>query len=147
MLLFLPLLCRGLYVEGSLPSRVRLKLAKLLQTLFMEGKSSPWTNVIIKSKKRKSEGGSPDSKTIKVREALIQMVNDSDHCVRMCVAKIVSSLYLDVHRMEAYYQSVEATLPLLPRREQESIFEKVSQTLTKAEMVEVSEPIAFIQPL
>ena len=104
----------------------------------MEGKSRPWTNVIIKSKKRKSEG-SPESRMIDVREALIQMVDDSDHCVRMCMAKIVSSLYLDVNQMETYCQSVEAALPLLPRKEQESIFEKVSQTLTKAEMVEVND--------
>ncbi len=129
---------RGLYVEGSLFSRVRLTLAKLLQTLYLNGKGSQWTNVVIKGKKKKGEGKTEQRKIV-VREALIEMVEDADHCVRMFMAKIVSSLYLDPHRVEGYYQSMLDAPPLLPRNEQEIIFEKVSQMLTKAELLEVRE--------
>ncbi len=123
-------------MEGSLFSRVRLKLAELLQTLLLQGKCSPWTNVVVKVKKKRGEVAA-ETRVIDVKEALIQMVEDKDHCVRMCLAKIVSSLYLDPCRVEAYYKSTQEAPPLLPRNEQESIFEKVSQSLTKAEMVEV----------
>ena len=128
---------RGLYIEGSLPSRVRLKLAQLLQTLFLQGKCSSWTNLIVKSKKKKGEGPA-EVQEIGVREALIKMVEDSDHCVRMSMAKIVSSLYLDTKQGSPLPDSCDSHVLLLPMKEQESIFERVTETLHKADMVEVS---------
>lgn len=133
---------RGLYTEGSLPSRVRLKLAQLLQTLFLQGKCSSWTNLIVKSKKKKGEGPA-EVQELSVREALIQMVEDTDHCVRMCMAKIVSSLYLDTKLGRPLQQSCDSHVLLLPRKEQESVFERVTETLHKADMVEVSKAPMF----
>lgn len=112
-------------------------LAKLLQKLYLKGKSLPWTSIIVKNKKKRGEG-SPVCRNVSVGEALIQMVDDGDHCVRMCMAKMVSSLYLDAHQMDGYYQSPNTSVPLLPRKEQESIYGKILDTLNKAEMVEVS---------
>ena len=110
---------------------MRLKLAQLLQSLFFEGKCSPWTNLIVKIKKRKGEG-SAEAQQIGVREALIQMVEDSDHCVRMCMAKIVSSLYLDTKWGRPQQRSCDSHVLLLPRKEQESVFERVTETFTKS---------------
>ena len=62
-----------------------------------------------------------------LRSAVIRMVNDQDHSVRMYMARVVSSLY----------REGKGAWSLLPRPEQEEVFQQVSEMLKKAHMVQV----------
>ncbi len=68
-------------------------------------------------------------------EALVHMVNDSSHCVRMHMATVVAVLYYS--RTSSKW--VELGMgPLLPRAEQEEVFQQVTKMLQKAYQVSVS---------
>ena len=62
-----------------------------------------------------------------LRSAVVRMVNDQDHSVRMYMARAVSSLY----------REGKGVWSLLPRPEQEEAFQQVSEMLKKAHMVQV----------
>ena len=65
--------------------------------------------------------------SLPLRAALVQMVNDLDHSVRMYMAKAVSSLH----------HGGQGVWSLLPRPDQEEVFQQVSEMLKKAHMVQV----------
>lgn len=65
---------------------------------------------------------------ISPRKALVTMVNDTHHAVRMHMARVVLSLYLGDQTSQA----------LLPRSVQEETFQEVSKMLETAHMVTVS---------
>ena len=67
---------------------------------------------------------------ITLREALIRMVNDPDHSVRMHLAKVVTSLHSGV---------AGATVELLPRQDQLETFQQIYNMLRKAYMISVSQ--------
>ena len=114
---------------------MRLKLAQVLQALFEGDSSNTWTSIVVK--KRRKKGEAPIEQFLSLRDALIQMVNDSDHCVRMYMARSIATLFLEWSGGESCDRSDVSHVTLLPREEQESIFEKVSEMLKKAHMMEV----------
>ena len=65
-------------------------------------------------------------------------MNDSDHCVRVYMARSIATLFLEGCGSESCDRSVVSHVTLLPKEEQESIFENVSEMLKKAQMMEVS---------
>ena len=73
-------------------------------------------------------------------EALVRMVNDSDHAVRMHMAWAVTVLY------RSRVEGVElGAWPLLSREEQRDVFQQVNKMLQKAYLVTVS-GIAGVMP-
>jgi len=93
--------------------------------------------MIAKNKRKGETRGTPDE--VPARQALLQMLEDSDHCVRMCMARMVPALYLDTRA-----RASGRPLMLLPRKEQEDVFSEIHETLKKADTVEV---IKFILPV
>ena len=62
-----------------------------------------------------------------LQDALLMMVNDQDHAVRMHMAKVVTSLHYTAGSKE-----------LVSKEEQLEIFKKVSDMLQKAHLISVS---------
>ena len=72
----------------------------------------------------------PDSSPegVTIHEALLQMINDTDHAVRMHMAKVVTFLHCVAGGGDV----------LVSREEQLQIFQKVSDMLKKANLISVS---------
>lgn len=58
------------------------------------------------------------------------MVNSDSHCVRMHMARVVTTLF--------YCKDSDGVGSLLPRAEQEEVYEQITQMLHKAYQVSVS---------
>lgn len=82
---------RTLYNDKILPVFVRVKLVDLLTSLHAADWEGTWTSLTQRRRKRASTQS--ESHTTTIRHALITMVNDSDHSVRMHVARAITSLF------------------------------------------------------
>lgn len=69
---------------------VRLRLVDLLTSLYAADRESSWTSLIPRKKPQPSS----DSQKVQIRQALVMMIDDDDHSVRMHVAKAITSLFL-----------------------------------------------------
>ena len=120
---------RTLYTDKTLPVAVRVNLIDLLTSLYAVDRDNAWTSLTLKKKKRSS---SQAPGVVSVKQALVMMVNDSDHVVRMHVATAITSLYV-----AATVGGAQATTPstshdrlvLLSCAGQEETFERVLETL------------------
>lgn len=120
-------------MEGTLPSGVRLKLAQVIQTLFEEDRASLWSKIIVKKKRKKGDVSS--ELLLSPKEALVLMINDSDHYVRMYMAQTIATLFVKGCSTE----SCDGHVTLLHKEEQEGIFENVSKMLKKSQTMDVRE--------
>ena len=99
-------------MEGRLPAFVRIGLAKFLQVLLeLAGGSNI---VVVKD-------------DVTLREAIVCMVSDPDHAVRLHMAGAVTTLFLSNQKPRL----------LLPQKEQKATFKQISDTLDRAHVVTV----------
>ena len=132
-----PLLYRTLYNDKVLPSAVRLKFVDLLVSLHAADREGVWSSLKQRRRKRTQSQKVPESQVVTAREALVAMVNDSDHGVRMHVAKAITSLYVTTtkDRSPSSRQSSHDTVTLLSCNAQEKTFRQVYEMLQLAYVV------------
>ena len=70
-----------------------MKLVDLLTSIYAADSAAAWSNLKQRRKKRSTGQSDPKDLNMSVRQALIKMVNDSDHVLRMHVARAVTTLY------------------------------------------------------
>ena len=117
-----------------------MRLVDLLVSLHGADSAGAWS-ALTKRKRKKSKPGGPSQEppSLSVQQALIKMVNDSDHTMRMRVAQAVASLFLSTGK-ESAHTSRASDLPLpcdegrvsLSRAHQENIFQQVLGALQLA---------------
>ena len=113
---------------------MRIKLAHLIQELFEHDRSCNWTTITVK--KRKKKGESFEESSLNLRDALVQMVNDVDHGVRMHMASAIATLFVAENNRS---RSCAGHVTLLSHNEQEKTYETIEQMLHKAHLVTVSQ--------
>lgn len=120
---------RTLYEDKRFPAAVRLKLVDLLTSLHAADMQCTWTSLMQRKKK-----AHPDPSPVTIRQALVRIVNDVDHAVRMHVASSVTSLFLfSVHvRSRGDDRTLARNVVLLDRRRQEETFHQVMDSLRLA---------------
>lgn len=112
----------------------RLKLVDLLSSLHVADRDGTWTCL---TSKRRKKSDVQESKNLTVRQALIKIVNDSDHAVRMHVAKAITFLFVTTSKTTALANRLSVpvshdSVVLLSRQTQEQTFEEVLEMLQLA---------------
>lgn len=121
--------CRTLYEDKLLPAAVRLKLVDLLTSLHAADMHGSWSSLVQRKKKKGPSNSSP----VTVCQAMIRMVNDVDHAVRMNVARAVTALFLSPARSRVSdCARVTSTVLLLDQKGQEETFHQVMDSLRLA---------------
>eukprot|EP00731_Ephydatia_muelleri_P031937 Em0023g444a len=111
----------GLYLEDHLSVSTRVQLARTIRAFLEVDPQSTWMTITVKKKKKNDL----EETAVTFRDALITMVHDPDHHVRMFIARTVPIVYLADPR----------TLQLVSSECQRETFEKVSGMLQKAHQV------------
>lgn len=144
-IIFNPLpIFRTLYKDKLLPAAVRLKLVDLLSSLYAVDRENTWSSLTQrKKKKQRSESLGPH--IVSARQALVAMVNDGDHAVRMHVARAITNLFIARFRSRSSERRVSESsgvlsmsrqrIVLLSCKEQEETFQKVLEMLQPAFIV------------
>ena len=117
---------------------VRLKLADLLTSLHTADSTNTWTSLTQRKGKKRTEPHNVES--VSVGRALLHMVNDSDHQVRMHVAGAVTTLFhttasSSTHTRPANQLSESRShdgMVLLSRAGQEETFKQIMDMLQLA---------------
>ncbi len=111
-----------------------MKLVDLLTSLHAVDREGTWSSLSERKRKRAQP---QESKTVTTKEALVTMVNDSDHGVRMHVAKAITSLYITATKSKspAKTASTHPLLTLLSCGAQEKTFKQVFEMLQLAYVV------------
>lgn len=114
---------------------VRLRLVDLLSSLHSADREGKWTDLTSKKRKR-SDRGSQEAPTLSVRQALVKMVNDSDHAVRMHVAVAITSLFVTCQPMPHLSgPGSQDSVVLLSSQSQEETFQQVLEMLRLAHIL------------
>ena len=109
---------------------VRLSLVKLLTSLHSADRDSTWTHLTPK-KRKKSD--TQDSQSLTVPQAVVRMVNDVDHAVRMHVAACITSLFIATTKATNQIPGlVSHDVVLLSRQNQNKMFKEVLEVLKLA---------------
>ena len=111
----------GLYLEDHLSVSTRVQLARTIRAYLEVDPQTTWMTITVKKKKKND----PEETAVTLHDALIAMVHDPDHYVRMFIARTVPILFLANTR----------TLQLVSGDCQRETFEKVSGMLQKAHQV------------
>ena len=118
---------------------MRLKLVDLLKCLHSADRDAVWSSLCLRRKKKSAAHSDPQElDTLSPRQALVTMVNDGDHMIRMHVAKAITSLFVapgdSTVSGGGCNPSRDGTV-LLSRAAQEQTFEQVMEMLTLAHVV------------
>ena len=126
---------RTLYNDKVLPTAVRMKLVNLLTSLQAADKEGVWSGLSQRKRKRTQ---SQESQVVSAKEALVMMVNDSDHGVRMHVAKAITSLFMTTTkatRTANRFSTAPDTVALLNCSAQGETFKQVFEVLQLANVI------------
>ena len=91
-----------------------------------------WVDAVRKKRSSKDEG--EGEKMTSLKDAMISLANDVDHGVRMHMASAVTSLFF----CDSSKKSHDSHVMLLPREEQEKVYQQVLSMLQDAYQVMVS---------
>lgn len=110
-----------------LPAVVRLKLVEFMASLYAVDIDGSWTS--LQQRKRK---GQPEPEPVSVRRALVQMVDDADHAVRMHIGGAITSLYASKLPVGESTACESSSFQLFDRKKQEETFEGIMESLRMA---------------
>ena len=96
-------------------------------------RSGQWAWIDTTRKRRSVKDGGEGEKVISLKDAMISLVDDLDHGVRMYMASGVTSLFYCDSSKESHVSHVT----LLPREEQEVVYQRVLAVLQDAYQVMV----------
>ena len=92
-----------------------------------------WAWIEATRKRRSPKEGGAGDKTTSLKDAMISLLNDADHRVRMHMATAVTSLFF----CGGCEESHDSQVTLIPRKDQESIYDKILAMLQDANQVMV----------
>jgi len=107
-----------------LPAAVRLKLVDFMGSLYAADRKGSWTS-LSQRKTKVATGG-----TLSVHQALVKMVNEVDHAVRMRTGEVVVSLY--AAELPAQDDLLMPTVSLVDQKMQQETFSQVMESLRLA---------------
>lgn len=123
---------RTLYKEQKLCSSVRIELACLIKAMFEADRSGQWAWIDATRKRRSpKEGG--DREKMSLKDAMISLLHDADHGVRMHMATTITTLFF----CDGSKESHDSHVTLLPRQEQEKVYDQINAMLQRANQVKV----------
>ena len=93
-----------------------------------------WVWIDTVRKRRGAKDGGEGEKSTSLKDAMVSLVNDVDHGVRMHMASAVTSLFF----CDGSKKSHDSHVMLLPRDEQEKVYQQVLTMLQDAYQVMVS---------
>ena len=96
-----------------------------------EGK---WAWIEAMRKRRSPKSGGSGERITTLKDALISLCNDADHAVRMHMASAITTLFF----RDSTERSCDRHVTLLPRKEQEEVYEQILAMLDDAYKVMVS---------
>lgn len=124
----------------ELPVNIRMKLVDLLTFIYAADSAAAWSGLKQRRKRRGAAQSDPKDLSVSVRQALIKMVNNSDHVMRMHVASAITKLYFmargRVHtsRVSNQVSKVQSCdrMILLSCAQQEETFQEIYEMLQLA---------------
>ena len=115
-------------------SSVRIQLARLVQVMLEADRGGEWAWIDAARKRRSSKDGGEGERVTSLKDAMVSLANDVDHGVRMHMASAVTSLFFCGDSEKSH----DSHVTLLPREEQEKIYQQVLAMLQDAYQVMVS---------
>ena len=115
-------------------SSVRIQLARLVQAMLEADRGEEWAWIDAVRKRRSSKDGGEGERMTSLKDAMVSLANDVDHGVRMHMASAVTSLFFCGDSKKSH----DSHVMLLPREEQEKVYEQVLAMLQDAYQVMVS---------
>lgn len=125
--------CRTLYKDHRLCADVRIELAQLIQAMLEADREGKWAWIDALKKRRSPKEGAPGERTTSLKDALISLCNDVDHGVRMHMSTAITSLFF----YNVSEGSCDSHVTLLPRQEQEKVYQQILAVLEDANKVMV----------
>ena len=110
-------------------SSVRTRLAGLVQALLETDRKGKWA-WIDPIKRRSSKEGAAGEKVTDLKDAMLSLAKDGDHGVRMHMAYAITTLFYSD-------ESHDSHVTLLPRKEQQKVYDKIFAMLQEAYQVKV----------
>ena len=126
-------LSRTLYKDHRLCAEVRIELARLIQAMLEVDREGKWAWIDAIRKKRSPREGGSGERTTSLKDALISLCNDVDHGVRMHMSTAITSLFF----YNVSEGSCDSHVTLLPRKEQEKVYEQIFAVLEDSNKVMV----------
>lgn len=106
-----------------------MKLVDLLTSVHAADGAAVWSSL----KQKKKRGAADDPQSVSVRQAIVKMVNDSDHMMRMYMARAVTNLFTTaksgVHANQMSESRSCDTIPLLSCAGQAETFQQIFDML------------------
>ena len=97
-------------------------------------RASEWAWIDAMRKRRSSKDRGEGERVTSLKDAMVSLANDVDHSVRMHMASAVTSLFF----CDDSKKSHDGHVMLLPREEQDKIYQQVLSMLQEAYQVMVS---------
>ena len=108
---------------------MRVELACLIQALLEADRKGKWVWIDTVKRQSSKEGSSRD-KVLNLKDVVVSMANDDDHRVRMHMATAITTLFY-------CHEARDSHVVLLPRKEQEKVYEKIFAMLQEDYQVKV----------